>query len=63
MNIAFNHMNIMDVWFAEMSELLFECYHVPSIVYGVDSLFSLYNNHKSPSQCFEILTLLFNLSY
>lgn len=30
----------------QMSELLFECYHVPSVVYGVDALFSLYNNQK-----------------
>jgi actin-related protein 5 len=29
-----------------MSELLFECYHVPSVAYGVDALFSLYNNQK-----------------
>ncbi|KAL9988638.1 hypothetical protein ACROYT_G003104 [Oculina patagonica] len=27
-----------------MSELLFECYNVPSIAYGIDSLFSLYHN-------------------
>lgn len=27
-----------------MSELLFECYQVPSICYGVDSLFSYYKN-------------------
>ncbi|XP_065174922.1 actin-related protein 5-like [Sycon ciliatum] len=27
-----------------MSELLFECYSVPSVLYGVDSLFSLYHN-------------------
>ncbi|GFR82480.1 actin-related protein 5-like [Elysia marginata] len=31
-----------------MSELLFECYHVPQVSYGVDSLFSLYYNHPSP---------------
>lgn len=31
-----------------MSELLFECYHVPQVCYGVDSLFSLYYNHPSP---------------
>ncbi|KAH9503315.1 Nuclear actin-protein involved in chromatin remodeling [Bulinus truncatus] len=31
-----------------MSELLFECYHVPQVAYGVDSLFSLYYNHPSP---------------
>ncbi|RDD44462.1 Actin-related protein 5 [Trichoplax sp. H2] len=29
-----------------MSELLFECYHVPQIIYGVDSLFSYYCNAK-----------------
>ncbi|KAF7732280.1 Nuclear actin-protein involved in chromatin remodeling [Apophysomyces ossiformis] len=28
----------------EMSELLFECYNVPSVVYGIDSLFSFYAN-------------------
>lgn len=27
-----------------MSELLFECYSAPSIVYGIDSLFSFYHN-------------------
>ncbi|KAK9515562.1 hypothetical protein VZT92_026198 [Zoarces viviparus] len=27
-----------------MSELLFECYRVPHVSYGVDSLYSLYNN-------------------
>ncbi|KAK3728451.1 hypothetical protein RRG08_017251 [Elysia crispata] len=31
-----------------MSELLFECYHVPQVSYGVDSLFSLYYNHPNP---------------
>ncbi|KAK7094381.1 hypothetical protein V1264_005953 [Littorina saxatilis] len=29
----------------QMSELLFECYHVPSVCYGVDSLFSFFHNH------------------
>lgn len=27
-----------------MSELLFECYGVPRVAYGVDSLFSFYHN-------------------
>lgn len=27
-----------------MSELLFECYNIPSVCNGVDSLFSFYNN-------------------
>ena len=30
--------------FSVMSELLFECYSVPEICYGVDSLFSLHEN-------------------
>lgn len=29
----------------QMSELLFECYHVPMVTYGLDALFSLYANH------------------
>ena len=27
-----------------MSELLFECYHTPLVVYGIDSLFSFRHN-------------------
>uniref|UniRef100_UPI00358F7DBC actin-related protein 5-like isoform X2 n=1 Tax=Myxine glutinosa TaxID=7769 RepID=UPI00358F7DBC len=27
-----------------MSELLFECYHVPRVAYGIDALFSLHHN-------------------
>jgi len=30
----------------EMSELLFECYGAPSVCYGVDALFSYYQNRK-----------------
>jgi len=33
-----------------MSELLFECYNVPSVAYGIDSLFSLYHNFPVTSQ-------------
>ena len=33
-----------------MSELLFECYNVPSVAYGIDSLFSLYNNIPSSGE-------------
>ncbi|KAG0227057.1 Nuclear actin-protein involved in chromatin remodeling [Actinomortierella wolfii] len=33
-----------------MSELLFECYQVPSVTYGVDSLFSLYANGPERSK-------------
>jgi actin-related protein 5 len=32
-----------------MSELLFECYHVPRVAYGIDALFSLYWNTLLPS--------------
>jgi actin-related protein 5 len=28
-----------------MSELMFECYQVPSVCYGVDALFSYYYNN------------------
>ncbi|KAJ8300360.1 hypothetical protein KUTeg_021879 [Tegillarca granosa] len=28
----------------QMSELLFECYHVPQVAYGIDAMFSLYAN-------------------
>ena len=33
-----------------MSELLFECYNVPSVAYGIDSLFSLYHNFPVTGQ-------------
>ena len=33
-----------------MSELLFECYHVPSVAYGIDGLFSLYYNQSQSSE-------------
>ncbi|CAG2244814.1 ACTR5 [Mytilus edulis] len=29
----------------QMSELLFECYNVPQVTYGIDAMFSLYANH------------------
>ncbi|XP_071450512.1 actin-related protein 5 [Hetaerina americana] len=31
-----------------MSEMLFECYGVPGVVYGVDSLFSFWHNNDCP---------------
>ncbi|ELT93653.1 hypothetical protein CAPTEDRAFT_223173 [Capitella teleta] len=33
-----------------MSELLFECYGVPEVTFGVDSLFSLHHSYPSESQ-------------
>ena len=36
------------MYIVEMSELLFECYGIPKVTYGVDSLFSLYKNHPQP---------------
>ena len=32
--------------FAAMNELLFECYGVPALTYGVDALFSWHNNNQ-----------------
>nr|XP_028590818.1 actin-related protein 5 [Podarcis muralis] len=34
-----------------MSELLFECYQVPKVSYGVDSLYSLYHNKRQGWPC------------
>ena len=34
---------------SEMSELLFECYCVPRVAYGIDALFSYRYNAKPPS--------------
>ncbi|XP_048777578.1 actin-related protein 5-like [Ostrea edulis] len=39
----------------QMSELLFECYHVPSVAYGVDALFSLYNNQDITDQTHSLI--------
>nr|XP_006818942.1 PREDICTED: actin-related protein 5-like [Saccoglossus kowalevskii] len=38
-----------------MSELLFECYHVPKVAYGVDSLFSLYYNQPKAASTDAII--------
>ncbi|XP_038659526.1 actin-related protein 5 [Scyliorhinus canicula] len=32
-----------------MSELLFECYHVPKVSYGIDDLYSFWRNNRSAS--------------
>ncbi|PKU35014.1 hypothetical protein llap_14682 [Limosa lapponica baueri] len=34
-----------------MSELLFECYQVPKVSYGVDSLYSFYHNRRQNWPC------------
>ncbi|XP_021776754.2 actin-related protein 5 isoform X2 [Papio anubis] len=34
-----------------MSELLFECYGIPKVAYGIDSLFSFYHNKPKNSMC------------
>lgn len=39
-----------------MSELLFECYNVPSVAYGIDSLFSLYNNMPSSGELIQMFS-------
>ncbi|CAL1298090.1 unnamed protein product [Larinioides sclopetarius] len=44
-----------------MSELLFECYNVPQVSYGVDSLFSFYNyNAKSKGLFGLVISLGYN---
>ena len=35
----------------EMSELLFECYNVPQVSYGIDAMFSLYANNDKLGKC------------
>ena len=32
---------------AVMSELLFECYSVPAVAYGIDAVFSLFHNSQA----------------
>lgn len=52
-----------------MSELLFECYGIPKVAYGIDSLFSFYHSKpknlissgliiSSGYQCTHILPIL-----
>ncbi|KAK3087425.1 hypothetical protein FSP39_005792 [Pinctada imbricata] len=41
----------------QMSELLFECYHVPQVSFGVDAMFSWYRNHPSPKDKCDSLVL------
>lgn len=52
-----------------MSELLFECYHIPKVSYGIDGLYSFFQNEKgslyptglivsSGFQCTHILPVL-----
>ncbi|XP_029468681.1 actin-related protein 5 [Rhinatrema bivittatum] len=38
-----------------MSELLFECYEVPKVSYGVDSLYSFYHNQKRDAACSALI--------
>lgn len=44
-------------FFLVMSELLFECYNVPSICYGVDSLFAYH--YSQPEPCCDALIVSF----
>ena len=45
--------------FIVMSELLFECYNVPQVAYGVDSLYSFYGyNTKLKGNFKPILSLI-----
>lgn len=43
-----HHYNICFQYFSVMTELLFECYNVPGIMYGIDALFSYkYTQNKA----------------
>lgn len=42
---------------ALMNELLFECYSVPMVSYGVDSLFSFYNDNPDPNSTGLIINI------
>ncbi|XP_060598270.1 actin-related protein 5-like [Ruditapes philippinarum] len=39
----------------QMSELLFECYGIPKVTYGIDSLFSLFKNHPQPGKANSVV--------
>ncbi|XP_035227421.1 actin-related protein 5-like isoform X2 [Stegodyphus dumicola] len=41
-----------------MSELLFECYNVPQVAYGIDSLFSFYYYNTKPKGLFGLVVSL-----
>jgi actin-related protein 5 len=41
-----------------MNELLFECYHVPQVVFGIDSLYSLYYNQPMQGELSKTLAKL-----
>ena len=46
-----------------MTELMFECYSIPKLLYGVDSFFSWHHNEKSKESSSEtalIISLGFN---
>lgn len=47
------------MYFSVMSELLFECYGVPGIIYGVDALFSYHFGHVKTLEN----ALIVNLGY
>lgn len=46
-----------------MSELLFECYNVPQVAYGIDSLFSFYGYNTKLKGSFSIFIFSFVLFY
>lgn len=46
-----------------MNELLFECYHVPQVTYGIDSLYSLYYNQHSAKKYALIVSSGYQVSH
>ncbi|XP_048245169.1 actin-related protein 5-like isoform X1 [Haliotis rufescens] len=47
----------------QMSELMFECYHVPQVAYGIDSLFSLYKNKPHTGSANWMNSLIVDCGY
>ena len=45
----------------EMNELLFECYNIPRVFYGVDALFSLFENQDRVQGLIRFIAALFPL--
>ncbi|XP_061745233.1 actin-related protein 5 [Nerophis ophidion] len=46
-----------------MSELLFECYGVPHVSYGVDALYSFHHNNRQPPQTGVVLSSGYHCSH
>ena len=43
------------IFLSVMNELLFECYQIPQVAFGIDSLFSLYYNQSNEGEVFLVV--------